>query len=104
MLQLVSCGLTGLAAPLIIAFCFVCDDRVAAPLVKPFGRVGNPHSNASPLIKSRRADRRFQGRADRQTMQDTLLSTASLRDKKDRHAAYSVVVRNHGAPAEDFHG
>ena len=106
MLQLVSCGLTGLAALVVIAFCFICDDTVAALLEKPFGLVGNPYSNASPLIKPRTADPRFQGRSDRQeqTVQDTLLSTASLFDKKDRHAAGSVAIRNHNAPAKDYHG
>jgi hypothetical protein len=105
-LRLVSRGLTGLAALVVIAFCFVCDDTVASFLEKPFGPVGNPYSSASPLINPRTADPRFEGRSDRQqqTVEDTLLSTASLLDKKDRYAACSVRIRNHNAPAKDFHG
>ena len=105
MLELTSYRLTGLAAMLAIAFCFVCSDTFALILKKPFGLGGILHLNASPTIRTRTVDPRFTGRCDKQRegAPASLLQTAYLFDTLVR-AVRCVNVKSRGVPTEASHG
>jgi len=104
MLDLTSYKLTGLAAMVVIAFCFVCSDKFASILEKPSGLASNAHLNVSPMIETRTRDPRLQERDDnREDARALLLRTASLVETGP-HVVCSVTAKSHRAPPEALHG
>jgi hypothetical protein len=106
MVELMSYGLTGVTAVLVIAFCLACGDELPRTREKySYDLLNNADVNDSPQVKTRARSLWFQGEAGMQ--QETV--PASLLQKTSRvgtgHGAiYSGSSRNDRGTPEAFHG
>jgi hypothetical protein len=102
MLELVSCGLTGLASMLVVAFCVVCGED-AAILEESSGLLNKAKVSASPKIQTVTTNPRT-ARADRRpdVAKPSLLQTTSPLVQTGYHWDCRGTVKNGSCPAGGF--
>jgi hypothetical protein len=104
--ELMSYGLIGLTAMLVIAFCFAYGDELLRTREKSsYDRINNAHRNDSPMIETGARSLRLPREVDKQ--QKT--ASAPLQRKTSpvemgHGAIYSGSFQNDREPLEAFHG
>ena len=106
MVALTSYALTGVAAMLVIAFCFAYGDEFPPTLEKSsFDLINNAHLNDSQTIETATGNPRFRGTVGKQqkTAPASLLQKTSPAETGPG-AIYSDSVQNNRGPVDAFHG
>jgi hypothetical protein len=106
MVELMAYGLTGLAAMLVVAFCFTCSDELPQTREQPsYGLIIDAHANDSPLIETGARCLRFRGDFGKQhETAPASLGQKTLRVETGRGAIYRGSSRNNRETPEAFHG